>query len=80
MAQGYHPAWFTSTVRDGIVAKTSAAKRLAGLPTSFVALLRVQGFSEALEILGLYVNDSAARAIYIRYEKERDGKSDRQNG
>ena len=47
---------------------------------SFVALLRVQGFSEALEILGLYANDSAARAIYIRYEKERDGKSDRQNG
>ena len=45
-----------------------------------VALLRVQGFSEALEILGLYANDSAARAIYIRYEKERDGKSDRQNG
>jgi hypothetical protein len=49
------------------------------LSGSFVALLRVQGFSEALEILWLYTNGSTARAIYIRDEKKRDGKSDRQD-
>jgi hypothetical protein len=46
---------------------------------TFVALWRVQGFSEALEILWLYTNDSTARAIYLHDKKKRDGKNDRQN-
>lgn len=45
----------------------------------FVALLRTEGFREALEILRVHTNDSTARAIYIRDEKKRDGKSDGQN-
>ena len=43
------------------------------------ASLRLQRLREVLEILGPHVDDSAARAINIRYEKERYGKSDGQN-
>jgi hypothetical protein len=40
---------------------------------------RMQGCSEALEILRMYANDSAAWAIDLRNQKERDGKGNRQN-
>jgi hypothetical protein len=42
-------------------------------------LLRVQGFSKALEILRLDKNKPMARTFDIRNEKKRDGKKNRQN-
>src|SRR5262247_1099221 len=39
----------------------------------------MQGLSEAFQILGMHANQPVTRAINVRYEKERNGKSDRQN-
>ena len=39
----------------------------------------MQGLGEALEILGPHADDAPMRAINVGYEKERYGKSDRQN-
>ena len=66
-------------VKGGHVVALQQGMTLGLLSGSFVALLGVQGFSEALEILRPHANDSMARGIYIRDEKKRDGKSDRQN-
>ena len=42
-------------------------------------LLRAQGLREAQEVLRDYANNTSARAVDIRYEKERNGNNERQD-